>query len=251
MPNRWSHAHSTSAKSASRVLLPKPLPHPTSPFSSFPSGALIWVTSTQYSHSCPFSYLYLPLKLLLHQEKYNEKQALKQESHALFFSFWPSFPRSWNDWSSRSSKKTENKKDSSGKGGRRAPTSWRIFLLCRHRNKIPSSPPSQLPFAVRITIILLYLGSSSSGICSHHSLFGTTSPPFLSLKYSLHSWVHFQAHRSYPNLLYYLLPGPLQQSPASSFIHSKTHIGHLVSAKHCWRLWSHSEEKHSTPFRGL
>ena len=80
MPNRWSHAHSTSAKSASRVLLPKPLPHPTSPVSSFPSGALIWVTSTQYSHSCPFSYLYLPLKLLLHQEKYNEKQALKQVS---------------------------------------------------------------------------------------------------------------------------------------------------------------------------
>lgn len=87
MPNRRSHAHSTSAKSESRVLLPKPLPHPTSPFSSFPSGALIWVTSTQSSHSCPFSYLYLPLKLLLHQEKYNKKQGLKQESHSLFFSF--------------------------------------------------------------------------------------------------------------------------------------------------------------------
>ncbi|XP_070225370.1 Golgi-associated RAB2 interactor protein 1B isoform X1 [Bos mutus] len=87
----------------------------------------------------------------------------------------------------RSSKKTENKKDSSGKGGYRAPTSWRIFLLCRHRNKISSSPPDQLSFAVRITIILLYLGSSSSGICSHHSLFGITSPQFLPLKYSLHS----------------------------------------------------------------
>ena len=36
-----------------------------------------------------------------------------------------------------------------------------------------------------------------------------------------------------------------------SFIHSKTHIEHLVSVKHCWRLWSHSEEKHSTPFRRL
>lgn len=52
-------------------------PHPASPFPIFSSATLICVTPTQYSHSWPFSHLYLPLKLLLHQEKYNWKQDLK------------------------------------------------------------------------------------------------------------------------------------------------------------------------------
>lgn len=105
---------------------PHSRPHPTFPSPIFPSGTLICVTPTQYSHSWPLSDLYLSLKLL-RQEKYNEKQNLKWEFHALFFSFWPSFPWFWNGWSSRSSKKTETQKNISGNGENRSPASPRTF----------------------------------------------------------------------------------------------------------------------------
>lgn len=49
---------------------PHPPPQPSSPSPIFPSGTLICVTPTQYSHSWPLSDLYLSLKLL-RQEKYN------------------------------------------------------------------------------------------------------------------------------------------------------------------------------------
>lgn len=115
-------------------------------------------------------------------------------SCSIFFSFWPSFPWSWNGWSSRSSKKTKAKKDSSGNRGHRAPVSpvSENFLLCRYRNMIPFSSRS-------CQDVLSYLSFTSSRLFGNQSQLAP-NPKNFSLK--CFSYLYFISAPTNPTLVH-------------------------------------------------
>ncbi|XP_049497742.1 Golgi-associated RAB2 interactor protein 1B isoform X3 [Panthera uncia] len=134
--------------------------------------------------------------------------------------------------SSRSSKKTQTKRDSPGNGGHGAPISWRTFCSTGVGISSPSSSPPQLSW---ISVFLPYLSVSSSRLFGHQSQVGSKSYQFLPLKcFSI-----FFSSTPAGSPLVHLVSSCLacHHFPlVRSFPHSETRSGHLVSAKHCRRL---------------